>query len=316
MTMPALGQQDLLTTQWAYNKLTVNPAYAGGKDLFSARALHRQQWVGVDGRPVTTVLNFHSPLLNSRMGLGLSYAHDKLGVLNTHYVAISYAYRLPLENGHTLAFGVNGGMQTFEIRTSELEAVHSTDPFLQSDLSKVNARVGTGIYYYDSKFYVGVSAPNLIPNRLYKEDEVASEAFQGEQGEQSVHLYGMAGYAIEFAGGDFVLKPQVLFKAVTSREKSAPFQADFNLSLILYERLVVGGTVRTTFSNRSNSYDLENVSSADVMIGVYANKNWYIGYAYDFTLGKLNQYDTGSHEIMLGFDMDFKKTGVFTPRYF
>ena len=147
----AEAQQEILTTQWAYNKLTINPAYAGGKDMFSARALHRQQWVGLDGRPMTSVLNFHSPLLNNRMGLGLSYVHDKLGVIQTNYLAASYAYRMPFENETTLSFGVSAGFEAFKIRTSDLEALHTTDPLLQSDLSRINAKVGAGIYYYGSQ---------------------------------------------------------------------------------------------------------------------------------------------------------------------
>lgn len=310
------AQQDILTTQWAYNKLTVNPAYAGGKDMFSARALHRQQWVGIDGRPMTTVLNFHSPMLNNRMGLGMSYVHDKLGVMNTHYLSASYAYRLPFENETTLSFGVNAGFQSLKMRTTDLEALHTTDPLLQEDLSRITAKVGAGIYYYGSKFYVGVSAPNIIPNKLYDEDDVASDAFSGEDAEQAIHLYAMGGYAFEMANANFILKPQVLLKTVTSGKKRAPFQADFNLSMILYQRLILGTTFRTTMANKNEDFKLENSAAVDLMAGVYITKQWFVGYAYDFTLGSLNNYDTGSHEIMLGFDMNFKKVGAFTPRYF
>jgi len=310
------AQQEILTTQWAYNKLTINPAYAGGKDMFSARALHRQQWVGLDGRPITTVLNFHSPLLNNRMGLGLSYVHDKLGVMQTNYLSASYAYRLPFENNTILSFGVNAGFESLKIRTTDLNALHTTDPLLQSDLSKINAKVGAGIYYYGSKFYVGVSSPNLIPNNLYGDDDVINDAFSGEDAEQAIHLYAMGGYAFEMAHQNFILKPQVLLKSVTSGKKKAPFQMDFNLSMIIYHRLILGTTFRTTIANKNEDFKLENTAAADLMLGVYITKQWFVSYAYDFTLGSLQNYDHGSHEILIGFDMNFKKTGAFTPRYF
>lgn len=316
LPLSSSAQQELLSTQWAYNKLTVNPAYAGGKDMFSARALHRQQWVGIDGRPVTTIINAHSPLLNNRMGLGLSYAHDKLGVVSSNHLALSYAYRLPFRNETTLSFGVSAGFETFKIRTNELEALHNTDPLLQSDISRIAFKTGAGIYYYGSKFFIGISSPDLIPNRLYKDGDVESQNFTGERAESAIHLYAMAGYAFEFADGKFVLKPQAKFRGVTSTKKKAPVQVDWNLSMILFERLILGSTFRTTFKNENESVELENKAAADIMMGFYVTKQWFLSYSYDFTLGELKNYDMGSHEIMIGFDMNFKKEGVFTPRYF
>jgi len=284
--------------------------------MFSARVLHRQQWVGLDGRPMTSVLNAHSPLLNNRMGLGLSYVHDKLGVMNTHYLAASYAYRLPFENNSILSFGVNAGLEAFKMRATDLETLQTTDPLLQQDLSRISAKVGAGIYYYGSKFFLGVSSPNLIPNKLYSSADVVNDAFMNEQASQAAHLYIMGGYAFEIADKKFVLKPQVLLKTVTSGKKKAPFQADINLSMMLYDRLMVGATFRTTIANKNAGFELENAAAADVMLGVYITKELFVSYAYDFTLGSLKNYDQGSHEILIGFDMDFKKAGTFSPRYF
>jgi len=312
----AAAQQEILTTQWAYNKLTVNPGYAGGKDLFSARALHRQQWVGLDGRPMTTVINVHSPLLNNRMAVGLSYVNDKLGVMHTNYLAASYAYRLPFENNTTLGFGISAGFESFKLRASDLEALHTIDPLLQADISRIHVKIGTGIYYYGDKFYVGLSSPNLIPNRLYNENNVAIDDISGQNAEQAIHLYAMGGYAFEMANQKLVLKPQILLKTVTSGKKKAPFQADFNLSMIIYERLILGGTIRTTIANKNEEFELENAAAADLMLGVYITKNWFASYSYDFTLGSLKNYNYGSHEVLIGFDMDLKKSGAFTPRYF
>ena len=312
----ANAQQELLTTQWAYNKLTVNPAYAGGKDVFSARALHRQQWVGLDGRPVTTVLNFHSPLLSNKMGLGLSYAHDKLGVTSTNTLLASYAYRMLFENDSKLSFGISAGFESYKIAVSDLNPLQTTDPLLQSDLSKINPKVGAGVYYYGKNYYFGISSPNLIPNKLYSESDLANDQNINRDSEQATHLYIMGGYAFEMAEGKFVLKPQVLLKAVTSKEKGSPHQVDFNLSMLMFHRLIVGSTFRTSLGNKNVDMDLEDHASADLMMGFYITPQWLVSYAYDFTLGDLKDYDSGSHEIMLGFDMNFRKEGAYTPRLF
>ncbi len=313
----AFGQQEFLTTQWAYNKLSVNPAYAGGKDLFSARVLHRQQWVGIDGRPITTVLNAHSPLVRDRLALGLSYIHDKLGVMNSHTLSLSYAYRLPFEkNNSKLAFGVNFGFEALKINAGSLELVELNDPIKQLDYSKVNIKTGVGIYYYGQKFYVGVSTPNVIPNRLNRSSD---EVINSEESKQVTHLYLMGGYALEIADKKVIIKPQVLFKTAFGKDKKVPHQMDWNLSLILFERLILGSTIRTTIGNKNDDggvQNLEDMASADLMLGVYITKQILVGYAYDFTLGHLNNFDKGSHEIMLGFDFNFKKAGSYTPRYF
>ncbi|MEZ5009451.1 MAG: type IX secretion system membrane protein PorP/SprF [Chitinophagales bacterium] len=307
------AQQELLTTQWAYNKLTVNPAYAGGKDMFSVRALHRQQWVGIDGRPITTVLNAHSPFLRDRIAMGISYMHDKLGVMNSNTLALSYAYRLPFErNDSKLAFGVNFGFEALKINAGGLQLNDNFDPIKEQNYSSINLKTGAGVYYYAPKFYVGVSTPNVIPNRFYK---TSDDFLNDDESKQAIHLYLMGGYAFEIADKKVVLKPQVLFKTVLSGQKKAPWQMDWNISMILYERLILGSTVRTTIGNK-NENNLEDVASADLMIGVYATKQFLIGYAYDFTIGHLSNYDSGSHEIMLGFDMNFKRAGSYTPRYF
>ena len=125
----------------------------------------------------------------------------------------------------------------------------------------------------------------------------------------------MAGYAFNLADGNVILKPQTLLKTVAGKDRKAPFQFDFNVSILLYERLVLGSTVRTTFANK-NEIHLENVASADLLMGVYITKDLHISYAYDFTLGNLKNYDAGSHEIMLGFDFNFRKSGIYTPRMF
>jgi type IX secretion system PorP/SprF family membrane protein len=310
------AQQEILTTQWAYNKLTVNPAYAGAKEMFSARVLHRQQWVGLDGRPITSVINAHTPLLNNRIGLGISYVNDRLGVMNTNYLSMSYAYKLPFEKGTTLSMGFNVGFEALKIRSTELEAINNTDPILQQDLQKINFKTGAGVYYYGDKFYVGVSTPNVVPHNLINKSDIGElNTDAGKEAKQSIHIYAMAGYAIELADKDFVIKPQVLFKSVVAGDRRAPWQVDVNLSLELWETLIVGSTFRTTIANK-NDTSLENIASTDIMMGFLIGKKFLASYAYDFTIGGIKSHDSGSHEILLGLDMDFKKKGAFSPRYF
>ena len=314
MSNDANAQQEILTTQWAYNKLTVNPAYTGAKEKLSIRALHRQQWVGIDGRPITTVINAHSPFLRDRIAVGLSYTHDKLGVISTHILSGSYAYRLPFENGTRLSFGISAGVEAFKLDATSLSLVELGDPIKEQDYSKVNFKSGAGVYYYGSKFFVGFSTPNFIPNKLYKEEE---DFTTNGESKQSTHIYAMAGYAFELAEKKVIIKPQVLFKTVVSGDDKSPFQMDFNLSLVLFERLILGGTFRTTIGNENeDGSELENIASVNAMMGIYITKQFFLSYSYDFTMGELQNYDSGSHEVMLGFDLNFKKLGSYTPRYF
>ena len=307
------AQQEILTTQWAYNKLTTNAGYTGGKDMLSIRALHRQQWVGLDGRPITSVFNIHAPLKKDRAAFGLSYIHDKLGIIKSNTLLGSFAYRISFENSTKLGLGVNFGFEHFYLNGNDLDLVQLNDPIRDQVTSRFNIKTGAGLYYYGDRFFVGVSTPNLIPNKIY----TRSEGIQAdpEESEQAIHLYLMAGYALELADGNFVIKPQALFKSVASRTKKAPWQLDFNLSFEIYDRFILGSTFRTTIANK-NENNLQDHAAVDLMAGVWVTKQFLVSYAYDFTLGTLKNHNTGSHEIMLGFDMNFERSGTYTPRYF
>ncbi len=236
--------------------------------------------------------------------------------MSTNILSLSYSYRILFDNNSTLGLGLSFGMESLKIATSNLSPVQANDPILESNLSILNAKAGFGIYYYGDKYYVGFSSPNLIPNKMYKDSQVNDANFDGNGSQENIHLYAMAGYGIEMAEGDFILKPQVLVKSVVGKDRKAPFQLDANISLIMYQRFIVGGTLRTTIANKNMGEDLENIASADILGGVYITPNLLVGYSYDFTMGKLNDYDSGSHEIMLGFDIDLRRKGAYTPRLF
>jgi type IX secretion system PorP/SprF family membrane protein len=170
----ARAQQEPMNTMFAYNKLQINPAYTGGKDMVSIRAVYRHQWVSLPGAPQTINFNIHSPLKNERIALGLSVLNDRLGATNQTWLMASYAYRIPFKNDTKLSFGMSAGLLMYKTDITSLTAIDPGDPLLQNNLKGVNPNLGAGVYYYGQKFYIGISMPNVLPlNYLHNKDNVS-----------------------------------------------------------------------------------------------------------------------------------------------
>ncbi len=303
------AQQEPYNTMFAFNKLPINPGYTGGKDVLSIRALYRHQWVNLPGNPQTTNINIHSPLKINRIALGLSIINDRLGATNMTHINTSFAYRVPFKNDTKLSFGISVGMMVFNSKVTELDVVDIGDPLLQQNLKGVRPNVGAGIYYYGSKFYVGLSIPNMVPVGLYdKKDNISSNV----RLQQLSSLLLMGGYTFEIGKKkNFWLQPQVLLKYMPNSKYELPLELDVNLTFTLYKRVGLGITYRTGIAD-----PFQNRESIDVMAIFYLPKDFTIGYAYDQTISKVKTYNKGTHEVMLGYDVNWKKKGIRTPRYF
>ncbi len=311
----AQAQQDPQYSQFMYNKLPINSAYTGGRDVLSIRALYRNQWVGLEGSPQTATLSIHSPLKNEDLALGLNIVHDKLGTINQTVVSASYAYRIPLKNGMKFSFGVNAGFMYHSNKLSEADKVVA-DAVLDNDVGRIVPDVGAGIYVYHPEwFYMGVSVPNFITSDILSKDRNVENNF-GSVAQRSQHLMAMAGGVIPLGTKALKFRPQVMFKHVVNAEYDAPFSMDFNASFLIYDRVNLGATYRTTFGQNDNPDKLNNLYGIAGMVEFWATKQLLIGYAYDYPLNKLNDVTNGSHEIILGFDFDFDKKKIITPRYF
>ncbi len=312
------AQQDPQYSQFMYNKLPINSAYTGGRDVLSIRALYRNQWVGLDGSPQTATLSIHSPLKNEDLAVGFNIVHDRLGTINQTVVSGTYAYRIPLKNGIKFSFGVNAGFMYHVNKISEAAVNDINDVNLQSNVSRILPDIGAGIYiYHPEHFYVGVSVPNFITS-----DEISKQRAQeaintgGNVAQRSQHLMAMVGGVIPLGTEVLKLRPQAMFKHVINAEYDAPFSLDLNASFLIYDRVNIGASYRTTFGKTDWPDRLENPYGVSGMVEFWATKQLLIGYAYDYPLNKISDVTNGSHEIILGFDFNFEKNKIITPRYF
>jgi type IX secretion system PorP/SprF family membrane protein len=294
----AFAQQDPLFTQYMYNKLDLNPAYAGSQDLFAADMLTRIQWVGIQGAPRTISLTAHTPLNNPHIGLGFDAVLDELGPTVNYNVKGSFAYRVIFPTSK-LCFGVAAGIAYEDIDWSQLNPKDMGDYELNNQVrNNVVPDVDFGIYYYGSQFYVGLSSKHLLQNQMVIESTTPTNS-NNTYTQLLRQFYGLAGGALPL-GDNVVFMPSILCKYV----QNAPFQTDFNASFMIHDVLTLGATYRTD-------------AAVGLLAEVNITKNLIFGYSYDIWFNSLQSYNKGSHEIHLGCCFDiFNKDRMLTPRYF
>ncbi|MDH5368280.1 MAG: type IX secretion system membrane protein PorP/SprF [Cyclobacteriaceae bacterium] len=290
MIQNVYGQQQVMFTQYMYNYLAMNPAYAGSHETISATALIREQWTGMEGAPSSQTFSIHSPINYQRMSLGLLVLNDNIGVTNQTGIYASYAYRIPVSDKGKLSFGLQGGLSTYNARFSE---VSITDPtFSNGNIKEMHPNVGFGLYYNTSRLYAGISTPQLIQNIFDKSNPDSDSKILR-------HYFTAVGYVFPL-NRSLKLKPNVLIKMVDG----APMQIDINANLLIKEIVWIG------FSWRS-------LDSIDGLFQIQVTDQLQFGYAYDFiTTTDLSRVNNGSHEIMLNYKFNFYKIRVITPRYF
>lgn len=278
-------------TQYMYNTISINPAYAGSRDALSLTALHRSQWAGIEGAPKTQTFSIHSPLRNEKVGLGLSVINDKTGYENYTYLYSDFSYTINVSEDVTLAFGVKGGFSYYDL-DEELFQEPSVleDPFFNEQFNKWTPNVGAGLYLSSQDWYLGLSAPKLINNDNNEfSDYVALE---------QVHYYLTGGYVFDLSDS-WKLRPTALAK-VTS---GAPLSFDISSTFIFDEKLYLGATYRV-----------------DDAIGAFIDFQIFeplrVGYAYEYTTSDLRPYTSGSHEILLIYELRFNNTKYRSPRFF
>jgi type IX secretion system PorP/SprF family membrane protein len=291
----SIAQQELQVSQYMFNGMLLNPAYAGTHDYFSASLLHRSQWVNLDGAPSTQVFAIDGPIANKRMGVGLVVTNDQIGISSQLDVAANFAYHLPLGPGD-LSFGVKAGLAMYSADLGDVtiwdnqDAVYSPNNIQNEMVTKF----GFGTYYHTEKFYAGISIPVI-----YSLDDNILPEISSQDTYFTQHYYLNVGGVIDL-GPALAFKPSTLVKFLPG----APIELDLNANFLLYERLWLGLGYRTQ----------------DAMIGMIEyniSPQLRIGYAYDYTLTDIQDYSAGSHEIMLGFDFG-KDLSIKTrsPRYF
>lgn len=297
------AQQDAQFTQFMFNKLVLNPAYAGSNNSACLTAIHRQQWVGLEGAPVTSALSFDTPLSNNRVGLGLTLLHDKIGPTTSWNAGLAYAYKVNLEKG-VFSIGLQASLKQYQVDWAQERFTHSGDNLLSNALtSKLLPNVGLGIYYESPSYYFGISAPHLLKGDLSLLSELISSTELNSIEEQ--HFFAMAGFIIDI-NENLKLKPAALFKSV----KNAPNDADLNLTLIFQEKLWLGGSYRWGGSTKRGIGE-----SLDVLLQYQVSESLRLGAAFDYTLSEINSYANGTYEFYAHYCFN-KGEDVSNPRFF
>ncbi|MEL6560160.1 MAG: type IX secretion system membrane protein PorP/SprF [Bacteroidota bacterium] len=308
----AQAQQEYMITQYMYNGLALNPAYAGIHDGVSVGALWREQWTAIDGAPNTQLLSIHSPLNYRYASLGAVLYRDVLGVKTEYTGYFSYSYRIRVGENSELSMGLQMNLHNFSNDISRLENqrgllqnTNISDPLYQEfvdDNLGFKWNFGAGLMLHSDRYYVGVSVPQLLNKKYFENlpDDVESSRLVR-------HLFVSAGYVLN-TDSDVVLKPNVLFKAV----QNAPIEFDINLNALLSKVLWLGVSLRSELSQATEKKagPLESISG---LIALQINPQMQLGYAYDFTTTAIN---TNSHEIMLNYIFNLPTNKILTPRYF
>jgi type IX secretion system PorP/SprF family membrane protein len=296
VSLTANAQQDVLLSQYMFNHLAINPGYAGNKNYMMATLVHRKQWVGWEGAPETSVASFHGRLYGKKLGIGATVMHDHIGVTSRNDVTAHFAYQLQINHYVQLGLGLQGGFSHFTYKNSDLLYWETNDRvFEQNTQTSLHPNFGTGAFLYSRKFYAGISVPHILNYVSENGNNIGGNIINTNQVR---HYFMETGCAIE-VNSDFVLKPSVLVKYV----KGAPVQADINMNVLLASTIWIGGSYRS---------DAASVA----MLELQLTPKLRVGYSYDFTMSHLNNYSSGSHEIMIGYDFGYDIVKMKTPRYF
>jgi type IX secretion system PorP/SprF family membrane protein len=283
------AQQDAMYSQYMFNYLSINPGYAGSRDVLSVTGLYRNQWVNVDGAPTTITVTADAPIARERMGIGLSVFSDKIGREANTGVYGTYAYRLRLSQKGVVGFGANVGFTQYSANLAGAVA-NQAEGF--GNITEFNPNFGFGIYYSTDKFYLSASLPHLLDSKL--------GTLQGSKTSSLArkHFFIGAGYVFTI-NPSVKLKPSLLIKAV----EGAPVQADINANVWLIDRIGLGLLYRT----------------GDAFAGLFefqVTPAFRFGYAYDLTTTRIGAYTAGTHELMLRYEFATNKKKIITPRYF
>lgn len=292
-----LAQQDPHYTQYMYNMSIMNPAYAGSKENLSMGLLYRKQWVEIEDAPTTATFFGHSAV-GKNVGLGLSFISDKIGPVEENNVYADFSYTINLGGEHKLAFGLKTGLTFHQVGLfSDINStlLQQDDPAFSEDTNNIYFNLGTGLFYYTNKYYIGFSVPNMLKS---KHLDIRRSGNEVEFGSETSHYFLTGGYVFDI-NDNVKFKPFFMMKSAFN----APTSLDLSTNFLFNEKFEVGATYRLD-------------DSFGAMLNYTINPNLRIGYAYDHIVSSLNVSTPSSHEIILLFDLNFPKKVSSSPRFF
>lgn len=290
-TLGSYAQQNAQFTQYMYNTININPAYAGSRGAMSIFALHRTQWVGLDGAPTTNAVSINTPFNSSRLGLGVSIINDKIGPTHDNTISTDLSYTIPTSENTKLSFGVKASVNLFDLNASRLNPDQPNDPKLYGYNNTISPNIGAGIYLHSDKAYVGLSIPNFIESNRYDDND--TKVYK-----EKMNYYLIAGYVMDLSY-NLKFKPALLTKMV----QGAPLQVDISGNFLFNDKFTFGLAYRWS-------------ASASAMAGFQVSDALFIGYGYDLETTKLDNYNSGSHEVFLRYEIFKNNNKITTPRFF
>ena len=287
------AQQDPHYTQYMYNMSVMNPAYAGSKENLSMGLLYRKQWVEIEDAPTTGTFFGHAPV-GKNVGMGLSFISDKIGPVEENNIYADFSYTLNLGGEHKLAFGIKTGLTLHKVGLYDdvyLTLPDANDPAFSENTSNSYFNIGSGLFYYTNKYYLGFSVPNLMKSKHLD--------FNGREfGSEVSHYFVTGGYVFDI-NENVKFKPFFMMKSAFN----APTSLDLSTNFLFNQKFEIGAT-----------YRLED--SFGAMVNYAITPNLKLGYAYDHIVSDLNVTTPSSHEIILLFDLNFPKKVSSSPRFF
>lgn len=295
----ANAQQDPQYTQYMYNTVAINPAYAGNRGVTSIVGLHRSQWVGLEGAPRTQSLSIHSPIGEGKVGLGLSIVNDELGPSQETYIGADFSYTIDTGDEGKLSFGLKAGGHILDVDFTRLNIFDVTDPGFEQNIdNKFSPIIGTGVYYHTDKFYLGLSVPNLIQTNHF--DDSNNSNGSSFVAEERINYYGIMGYTFDLSDR-LKFKPSTLVKLVAG----APLQVDVTANFLIMEKLHLGAAYRWS-------------AALSGLVGFQVSDSMLVGLAYDRESTDLGDtvFNDGSFEVFLRFELFKEYDRMLTPRFF
>jgi len=300
----AQSQQDILYTQFMFNKLGFNPAYAGHEENTTFNFIHRDQWAGFPGAPQAQFLSVNFPIFQKRTGIGFHMQRESISIHERLTFTGNYSYSFKLGNGNlSMGMSISGRRLTTDFSDPSLVSIVSVnqDPSITGvKFSKNILNFGTGFYYRSKTYYLGVSVPRLMQSGIDLETD-------GELGREARHLYAMLGAAFPVSE-KINFTPQVLFKM----SENTPIDLDVNFGFDYEQKYF--GALNVRLGGNTGSL----AESLDFVFGFQLSNQLMLGFSYDYTLSDIGNFQNGSFEVLLNYRLikTIKKADISNPRFF